>query len=318
MSEPTLTPRSAQLVFGLAHRIAPESERVWLEEMGHEYSFLGRGARLRWLFGMVGLALRLRAATFTRRKPPRRLWLAPLAGALFVVALFVVSPVTLRPSAPGNSSGSDPRLSQTYRAENADTAGNAAGPSFTESELEDEAARAAFAPTANLQSRAAAPASLATPLRKADTLQPATAEPESVEMTKTDTGVADTETADTGAADTGAAAETVSTPKALSDAASATAGRAEAAPTEAVVTSVASETVTLRLTGTVWLELRRGAADGPVLQKGTFQAGQTFSVTVPFYLSTSDASRTSVQAGAESLGSLGRPGESQTRLFVKP
>ncbi len=317
MSEPTLTPRSAQLVFGLAHRIAPESERVWLEEMGHEYSFLGRGARLRWLFGMVGLALRLRAATFTRWKLPRRLWLAPLAGALFVVALFVVSPVTLRPSAPGNSSGSDPRPSQTYRAENADTAGNAAGPSFTESE-QDEAARAASAPTANLQSRAAAPASLATPLREADTLQPATAEPESVETTKTHTGVADTETADTETAGTGAAAETVATPKALSDTASADAGRAEAAPTEAVVTSVASETVTLRLTGTVWLELRRGAADGPVLQKGTFQAGQSFSVTVPFYLSTSDASRTSVQAGAESLGSLGRLGESQTRLFVKP
>ena len=312
MNEPTLTPRSAQLVFGLAHRIAPESERVWLEEMGHEYSFLGRGARLRWLFGMVGLALRLRAATFTRRQLPRRLWLAPLAGALFVVALFVVSLVTLRPNAPENSSGSAPRPSQTYRAENADTAGSAAGPSFTESE-QDEAARAASAPTANLQSRAAAPASLATPLQEADTLQPATAEPESVETTKADTGATDT-----GVANTETAAETVATQKALSDAASATAGRAEAAPTEAVVTSVASETVTLRLTGTVWLELRRGAADGPVLQKGTFQAGQTFSVTVPFYLSTSDASRTSVQAGAESLESLGRLGESQTRLFVKP
>ncbi len=284
--------RTTRLAFGLASRLAPKDERLWLREMSVEYAFVqGRRARLRWLFGMVGLALQLRAASL-RLQTPQRLLLASLVSVLFVA--IVVSPLTS--PAPGEKTeayGVESYEAESYEAEAYGAEAYETGTAEpTEADTGEALTPAAAAPAA----RATAPAPSTTPLQA----KPAelTAKPE--------------------AAETATAEAAATTDAATADTPVAAAAQAPLAQTAPIVTTVASPVVTLRLTGTARLELRPGAADGPVLEEGAFHAGQTFSVTVPFYLRTSNAGAVTAQAGTEDLGRLGRVDETQARLFVQP
>ena len=277
---PTLSPWTAQVAFDVAYRLTPRGERVWIREMGLEYAFLEPGARLRWLCDMVRLALSLRAARFNSGKS-KHLWTTSLGlGALFVALVVLLVP--LRPAL--NNAGLERTQSpETYKA----ATNSPAGSQSSEAETQ---ARAAFPSTVAPSTRAAAPAevpssSLTVPLEENGLSEKATTEPRASEPVMAD-----------------AAAPTMS----------------EAAPATPIVTRVASSVVTLRLTAEVRLELRQGAADGPLLEQGTFRAGRNFTVEVPFYLSISNAGGVSARAGQEELGNLGLEGEPQTRVFILP
>ncbi|CAN5823045.1 hypothetical protein BH24DEI2_BH24DEI2_09860 [soil metagenome] len=337
MSDAARAPHAA-LLFGLARRLAPNRERAWLDDMKLEYAFVpGRVARMRWLFGVVGFALRLRAATFGDLKPSQRLWFTTLASILFVAV--VVSPIAVRP--PTAEMSSQPDVSQEFQF---------GGTSKNDAETDTATNTEAGEPSAVVPTRAARAAAPLSPSPVAlPTEPPAEAEVTSeTTASKMADALADTAAADTSMADAprDANAQVGTTDLDTADlntAALTTAAlTTEALTTEAVnpvaapsalaqeptvaeipaaapiVTVVESDTVTLRLTRVAWLELRQGGANGPLLQEGTFETGQTLSVQVPFYLTTSNAGGVGARAGAADLGHLGDVGEAQTRLFVRP
>lgn len=300
-----IRPVAAHLVFKLALSVAPQGSRDWLEDMRLEAAFIeSSAARLRWALGALWTAVRFRLATLSKVGRGPRVFALASAVMVAVVAVLIIVPVDnlkLSPTLSREQQEASPALadelleppaSLQVPAETSATAPLSQAGEPKEQFQDSDAA-------ADLETRALVPDALG---RQDIEAEEATSLDAAAELALPSAPTAKAELNTLG----------VATERARSDDAQFTA----LSLSPSAVTEVLDGPVMLSIHSPVWLELAEGSeANRRLRVKGDVQSGESFELSLPFYIYTNNAGAISLSLAGQPPELLGPEGVALARLF---
>ena len=300
-----IRPAAADLVFKLALGVVPQASRGWIKDMRLEASYIEPdGARVRWALGALMIAFRFRLAALAINRPQVFTFASVMMVA--VVAVFVIVPQrglklspasVLEPQAEAlDLADRRPEPSTQMPAESSQS------DSFAEEgELRE---RSQDSNTAVRAEARAVPAPLDVPetetMLESDETTPLLNQKTEIPVFPTASSEAEADAL--GFADASVHSDDLLPPN------------LNLIPP--AITEVKEGPVILEVRSAVWLELYEGPVSSRrLVSKGPVEEGESFELTLPFYIQTEDAGAIEVTIEGQIPASLGPQGVALGRLF---